>query len=70
MERGLVNGFKDYFRIADRESAIRYAVSLMRQGDVLLLAGKGNEDYQLVNGVKIPFSERGILAEEALGAPV
>ncbi len=41
----------------DRYAAIREAVSIMRPGDALLVAGKGHEPYQLINGVKHPFSD-------------
>ena len=54
-----------YVRIPDREEAIRYAVSIAREGDVFLLAGKGHEDYQLILGEKLPFSERRLLEEAA-----
>ena len=47
--------------ITEREEAIRKTVAGMRPSDVLLLAGKGHEDYQLIKGEKIPFSERQIL---------
>jgi UDP-N-acetylmuramoyl-L-alanyl-D-glutamate--2,6-diaminopimelate ligase len=43
--------------IADRGSAVRYAVAGAHRGDVVLLAGKGHEDYQVVRGVKHPFSD-------------
>ena len=56
-----------YVRIPDREEAIRYAVSIAREGDVFLLAGKGHEDYQLILGEKLPFSERR-LPEQAASA--
>lgn len=54
-----------FVRIPDRAEAIRYAVSIAREGDVFLLAGKGHEDYQLVFGEKQPFSERDILMDAA-----
>lgn len=54
-----------YVRIPDREEAIRYAVSIAQEGDVFLFAGKGHEDYQLILGEKIPFSERDILMDSA-----
>ncbi len=47
-----------YVRIADREEAIEYAVKHSEAGDIILLAGKGHENYQLVEGRKIPFCER------------
>ena len=36
---------------------------MAQKGDIFLLAGKGHEDYQLINGEKIPFSEREILID-------
>lgn len=47
--------------VPDRREAIRLAVERSRPGDVVLLAGKGHEDYQLVRGKRLPFSEREIL---------
>ena len=57
---------KDYFTIADRGEAIRFAVREAKSGDVILLAGKGHEDYQLICGRQIPFSERAILNDAAM----
>ena len=48
----------------DRRSAIAQAVAAAAPADVVLLAGKGHEDYQEIAGVKHPFSD----AEEALKA--
>ncbi len=56
---------REYVAIPDREEAIRYAVRQARTGDFVLLAGKGHEDYQLVDGKRIPFSEKDILRREA-----
>ncbi|GHV09777.1 UDP-N-acetylmuramoyl-L-alanyl-D-glutamate--2,6-diaminopimelate ligase [Clostridia bacterium] len=50
-------------RIADRRAAIKHALEIARAGDVVLLAGKGQETYQEVNGVKHPMDERVIIAE-------
>lgn len=52
-----------YVSIPDRQEAIRYAVNEAKRGDIVLLAGKGHEKYQLVFGVREPFSEREILRE-------
>ena len=60
-------------KIADRAEAIRYAVEIAAEGDVILLAGKGHENYQLVGVKRIPFSETRILLraiEERAGMPV
>jgi len=50
----------------DRRDAIAYAVDLAREGDTLLLCGKGHETYQLIGHEKQPFDERQIVRE--LGA--
>lgn len=44
--------------IVDRREAIRTATALAQQGDVVLIAGKGHEDYQEINGVKHHFDDR------------
>ena len=52
-----------YVKIADRKEAIEYIVKNSLPGDVVLLCGKGHEDYQLVCGEKVHFSEKEILFE-------
>ncbi len=47
--------------IADRAEAIAHAVRISREGDIVLLAGKGHERYQLIGGKKLPFCERELL---------
>lgn len=49
--------------IPDRAEAIRYAVGIAEEGDIILLAGKGHETYQLVGVKRIPFSEIEILSK-------
>ncbi len=44
--------------IADRREAIKTAALLARQGDIILIAGKGHENYQEINGVKYHFDDR------------
>ena len=60
-----------YTVIPDRKEAIRYAIKNGQKGDLILLAGKGHEDYQEICGVKYPMDERiliaDILKEEGLG---
>lgn len=48
--------------IQDRAAAIKHAVSSTTTGDVVVIAGKGHEQYQLVAGEKIPFSDRDCVA--------
>lgn len=58
-----------YVEIIDRKEAIRYVIEHGRPGDVIVLAGKGHEDYQEICGVKHPMDERVLIAEvlEELG---
>ncbi len=59
MEAGLdVEGRKKTLSIVDRREAIRTAAALASSGDVILIAGKGHEDYQEINGVKHHFDDR------------
>jgi UDP-N-acetylmuramoyl-L-alanyl-D-glutamate--2,6-diaminopimelate ligase len=50
-------------RIEDRRAAIERAMHLAGPGDVVLLAGKGHEDYQIRGTTKLPFDEKVIVAE-------
>jgi UDP-N-acetylmuramoyl-L-alanyl-D-glutamate--2,6-diaminopimelate ligase len=52
-----------YEVIVDRREAIRYALDNARPGDVIILAGKGHETYQLLKGQTLPFDEKQIVAE-------
>ena len=52
---------KPVYLIPDRQTAIEKAVEIAEPGDVVLLAGKGHEGYQLIRGERVPFSERRIL---------
>lgn len=58
-----------YVEICDRKEAIRYAIEHGQPGDVIVLAGKGHEDYQEIEGVKHPMDERVLIKEvlEELG---
>ena len=49
--------------IENRRDAIKYALSVARKDDIIVLAGKGHEYYQEINGVKYPFDEKVIVAE-------
>jgi len=49
--------------IADRKEAIRTACMLAKEGDVILVAGKGHEDYQEIKGIKYPFDDKRVIAE-------
>ncbi len=54
---------KKVISIADRKEAIKTATMLAQKGDVILIAGKGHEDYQEIKGVKHHFDDREIVRE-------
>lgn len=66
---GLAKTDGEYVEIIDRKEAIKYAIANGRPGDVIVLAGKGHEDYQEIKGVKYPMDERVLIKEvlEELG---
>ncbi|HET8712239.1 MAG TPA: UDP-N-acetylmuramoyl-L-alanyl-D-glutamate--2,6-diaminopimelate ligase [Gemmatimonadales bacterium] len=57
---------KPHYRVADRKAAIAQALDIAREGDTILLAGKGHETYQIIGTVKQPFDEREVV--RGLGA--
>ena len=69
IKTGITKTSGKYVEIIDRKEAIRYVIENGRPGDVIVLAGKGHEDYQEICGVKHPMDERVLIAEvlEELG---
>ncbi len=53
----------EYRLVPDRKEAIETAVSLARKGDIVLIAGKGHEDYQIIGTEKIHFDDREVARE-------
>ena len=51
---------QDYIVLADRKQAIEYAIDNARSGDLVLIAGKGHENYQILNSGTIHFDDREI----------
>ena len=49
------------YEIVDRQQAINFALSLATKNDVVLICGKGAEDYQDIDGVKYPFSDKEVV---------
>ena len=62
MEEGVEAGNK-YLKIADRHEAIKTAVMLAEPRDIILLAGKGHEDYQIIGTEKLPFNDKEVVKE-------
>ncbi|MBX2949493.1 MAG: UDP-N-acetylmuramoyl-L-alanyl-D-glutamate--2,6-diaminopimelate ligase [Crocinitomicaceae bacterium] len=55
--------FKKTISVVDRKQAIKTAISMAEKGDIILIAGKGHEKYQEINGVKHDFDDRQIALE-------
>lgn len=53
----------EYIAIIDRKEAIRYCIENAKEGDVVILAGKGHEDYQEIRGVKHKMDERRLISQ-------
>lgn len=62
---GMAKTSGDFVEIPDRKEAIRYAIAHGQPGDIIVLAGKGHEDYQEIKGQKYPMDER-VLIQEVL----
>ena len=63
MEPTLKAGGKPYYVEIERRRAIRFALGLLSEGDMLVLCGKGHEDYQAIDGVTIYLDEHRIVAD-------
>jgi len=61
IEEGVKSCEKKYVSVTDREVATEYALNLLEKGDILLVAGKGGENYQEVMGVKRSYSDREVI---------
>lgn len=61
---GLANTETEYYTEPDRTEAIAFAISIAKAGDMIVLAGKGHEDYQIIaGGVKLHMDERELVAQ-------
>ena len=65
IKKGMARTNGKYVEIADRKEAIRSVIANGQPGDVIVLAGKGHEDYQEIRGKKYPMDER-VLIQEVL----
>ncbi|MBE5801887.1 MAG: UDP-N-acetylmuramoyl-L-alanyl-D-glutamate--2,6-diaminopimelate ligase [Clostridiales bacterium] len=63
IEQGTKQSGGEYVIIENRREAIRYALEMGQDGDVIILAGKGHETYQDIMGVKRPFDEKVVVSE-------
>lgn len=63
IKTGISKTSGEYVEIIDRKEAIKYAIENGKKGDIIVLAGKGHEDYQEIKGVKYPMDERVLIKE-------
>ena len=63
VESGIKRTKGKYVCIVDRKKAIEHAIKMATKNDIVVLAGKGHETYQEVNGVKNPFDEKTIIKQ-------
>ena len=63
IKTGIAKTVGKYIEIENRKEAIRYAIVNGEPGDIVVLAGKGHEDYQEIKGVKHPMDERVLIKE-------
>ena len=63
IEKGITKTKGKYEVIVDRKKAIENAIKMANKNDIIVLAGKGHEPYQEINGVKHPFDERIIVTD-------
>lgn len=61
IERGYRRFSVRYVIVPDRKRAIDYALDFLKRGDILLVAGKGGEEYQEIMGIKYPFKDQDII---------
>lgn len=61
IEKGIAATGKEYVTVTDRECATEYAVRLLTAGDILLVAGKGGEEYQEIMGIKHGYNDNKVI---------
>lgn len=61
IETGVLKTGGEYVMIEDRGEAVKYAINNGRKGDIIVIAGKGHEDYQEIKGVKYHMTDRELI---------
>lgn len=65
IEKAVAETTCPYITVTDRVEAVKYAIDNARDGDCILFAGKGHEEYQLINGENVPYSEKDTILSAA-----
>ena len=55
--------YNNYEIIINRKDAIEKSIQMLTKSDILLVLGKGHEDYQIINGKKIDFDDKKVVLE-------
>jgi len=63
IEKGMTETNCEYIVEVDRREAIKKAVEMCAEGDLIVIAGKGHEKYQLISGKKLPFDDESVVKE-------
>ena len=63
MKLGIIPTGKPYKIVVDRTEGIRYAISIAKPGDMIVIPGLGHDLYLEKNGIKYPYDERKIIAQ-------
>jgi UDP-N-acetylmuramoyl-L-alanyl-D-glutamate--2,6-diaminopimelate ligase len=63
LETGVRDVGKDYTRLTDREEAIQEAIGMASEGDIVVIAGKGHEDYQIIGTERRHFDDRKVACQ-------
>ncbi len=63
IESGMLEESKNYVLVQDRAEGIRYAINMVKSGDVILVAGKGSEQYQEILGTKHVYNDKDTIME-------
>lgn len=67
IESAILNTCGKYIKIADRREAVNYAIKFAQKGDIVVIAGKGHEDYQEIKGVKYHMSDKELVLDALEG---
>ena len=57
IRKEIIDDCKNFLEISDRRKAIKHAIKQLRKGDLLIIAGKGHEKNQIINGKAYPFDD-------------
>jgi len=68
IKEGIERTNGQYVEICDRKKAVAYAIGHGKEGDIIVIAGKGHEDYQEIKGVKYPMDDRELVRAAVAGS--